>query len=415
MYEKLGIANETEELVNNVEKEIETILKKIDKDTEYNSIRVLNAFQKYKVSDIHFTSTTGYGYDDIGRECVENVFADVLGAEDALVRTQIVSGTHALTVALFAFLRPNDVMLSIVGKPYDTLDAVIGIEENASSLKAFGVKYEQIDLLENEFDTQKIIERVKKGGIKLIHIQRSRGYSLRETLTIEQLKDIISEIRKIDKKVIIMIDNCYCEFVERITPLEVGADIIVGSLIKNLGGGIATNGGYIAGRKDLVELAGERLTSPGQGKEVGPTNGANRMFLQGLYYAPHVVASSLKTAVLASAVLEKLGYKVSPRFDANRADIVQTIEFGNPDDMIKYCKGIQFGSAINSNCAPEPSDMPGYTSQIIMASGSFTQGSSIELSCDGPIRPPYVAFMQGGLTYEYGKIGLMRAIQEMKN
>lgn len=415
MYEKLGIANETEELVNNVEKEIETILKKIDKDTEYNSIRVLNAFQKYRVSDIHFTSTTGYGYDDIGRECVENVFADVLGAEDALVRTQIVSGTHALTVALFAFLRPNDVMLSIVGKPYDTLDAVIGIEENASSLKAFGVKYEQIDLLENEFDTQKIIERVKKGGIKLIHIQRSRGYSLRETMTIEQLKDIILEIRKIDKKVIVMIDNCYCEFVERITPLEVGADIIVGSLIKNLGGGIATNGGYIAGRKDLVELAGERLTSPGQGKEVGPTNGANRMFLQGLYYAPHVVASSLKTAVLASAVLEKLGYKVSPKFDANRADIVQTIEFGNPDDMIKYCKGIQFGSAINSNCAPEPSDMPGYTSQIIMASGSFTQGSSIELSCDGPIRPPYVAFMQGGLTYEYGKIGLMRAIQEMKN
>lgn len=415
MYEKLGIANETEELVNNVEKEIENILKKIDKDTEYNSIRVLNAFQKYRVSDIHFTSTTGYGYDDIGRECVENVFADVLGAEDSLVRTQIVSGTHALTVALFAFLRPNDVMLSVVGKPYDTLDAVIGIEENPSSLKSFGVKYEQIDLLGNEFDTEKIIERVQKGGIKLIHIQRSRGYSLRETLTIEQLKDIISEIRKIDNKVIIMIDNCYCEFVERITPLEVGADIIVGSLIKNLGGGIATNGGYIAGRKELVELAGERLTSPGQGKEVGPTNGANRMFLQGIYYAPHVVASSLKTAVLASAVLEKLGYKVSPRFDANRADIVQTIEFGNPDDMIKYCKGIQFGSAINSNCAPEPSDMPGYTSQIIMASGSFTQGSSIELSCDGPIRPPYVAFMQGGLTYEYGKIGLMRAIQEMKN
>ena len=415
MYEKLGIANETEELVNNVEKEIENILKKIDKDTEYNSIRVLNAFQKYRVSDIHFTSTTGYGYDDIGRECVENVFADVLGAEDSLVRTQIVSGTHALTVALFAFLRPNDVMLSIVGKPYDTLDAVIGIEENPSSLKSFGVKYEQIDLLGNEFDTEKIIERVQKGGIKLIHIQRSRGYSLRETLTIEQIKDIISEIRKIDNKVIIMIDNCYCEFVERITPLEVGADIIVGSLIKNLGGGIATNGGYIAGRKELVELAGERLTSPGQGKEVGPTNGANRMFLQGIYYAPHVVASSLKTAVLASAVLEKLGYKVSPRFDANRADIVQTIEFGNPDDMIKYCKGIQFGSAINSNCAPEPSDMPGYTSQIIMASGSFTQGSSIELSCDGPIRPPYVAFMQGGLTYEYGKIGLMRAIQEMKN
>ena len=415
MYEKLGISNEIENLVTNIEQKIKPVLEKIDKDAEYNSLKVLSAFQKHRVSDIHFTSTTGYGYDDIGRDCVEKVFADVLGAEDALVRTQIVSGTHALTVALFAFLRPNDTMLSIAGKPYDTLDTVIGIEENASSLKSFGVKYEQIDLVENEFDRKKIIERVSEGGIKLIHIQRSRGYALRETISIQQLKDIISEIRKVNQEAIIMIDNCYCEFVERLTPLEIGADIIVGSLIKNLGGGIATNGGYIAGKRNLVELAGERLTSPGQGKEVGPTNGANRMFLQGIYYAPHVVASSLKTAVLASAVLEHLGYKVSPKFDSDRADIVQTIEFGNSEDMIKYCKGIQFGSAINSNCAPEPADMPGYTSKIIMASGSFTQGSSIELSCDGPIRPPYVAFMQGGLTYEYGKIGVMRAVQEMKN
>ncbi len=415
MYEKLGITTEVEELINNTEKEIKPIFEKIDKTAEFNSIKVISAFQKYKLSEIHFTSTTGYGYDDIGRECVENIFADVLGAEDALVRTQIVSGTHALTVALFAFLRPNDVMLSIAGKPYDTLDKVIGIKENPSSLKSFGINYEQIDLKENNFDTEKIIERVKRGNVKLIHIQRSRGYSLRETISIEQLKNIILEIRKVNNEVIIMIDNCYCEFVERTTPLEVGADIIVGSLIKNLGGGIATNGGYIAGKKYLVELAGERLTSPGQGKEVGPTNGANKIFLQGLYMAPSVVASSLKTAILASAVLEKMGYKVSPQFNDNRSDIVQIIEFGNPEDMIRYCKGIQFGSAVNAHCAPEPSDMPGYTDKIIMASGSFTQGSSIELSCDGPIRPPFVAFLQGGLTYQYGKIGIMRAIQEIKS
>lgn len=414
MYEKMGITKEVEELINNTEKKIKPILEEIDKNAEINSLNVLSAFQKYKVSDIHFTSTTGYGYDDIGRECVENIFAEVLKAEDALVRTQIVSGTHALTVALFGILRPNDTIISIAGRPYDTLEKVIGIKENPSSLKSFGVNYEEIDLIGNEFDKEKIIERLSKNNVKLVHIQRSRGYSLREAISIQQIKEIIEEIRKVNKEVIIMIDNCYCEFVELTSPLEVGADLIVGSLIKNLGGGIATNGGYIAGRKDLVELAGERLTSPGQGKEVGPTSGANKMFLQGIYFAPNVVSSSLKTAVLASAVLEKLGYKVSPKAEDKRSDIVQTIEFGNPDDMINFCKGIQFGSAINSHCAPEPADMPGYTDKIIMASGSFTQGSSIELSCDGPIRPPYVAFLQGGLMYEYGKIGIMRAIQEMK-
>ena len=414
MYEKIGIKSETEELIKQTEKEIKPIFEQIEEIAQYNSLKIINAFQKYRLSELHFTSTTGYGYDDIGRECVENIFAEVLGGQDALVRTQIVSGTHALTIALFALLRPNDTILSIAGKPYDTLDTVIGIKENASSLKSFGVKYEQIDLKCNNFDTEKIIERVSKKNIKVIHIQRSRGYALRETISIEQLKNIIKEIRKINNEAIIMIDNCYCEFVEKDTPLEIGADIIVGSLIKNLGGGIATNGGYIVGKKDLVELAGERLTSPGQGKEVGPTNGANKMFLQGLYFAPSVVASSLKTAILASAVLEKIGYKVSPRFNSHRSDIVQTIEFGNPDDMIKYCKGIQFGSAINAHCAPEPSDMPGYSDKIIMASGSFTQGSSIELSCDGPIRPPYVAFMQGGLTYQYGKLGVLKAIQMLE-
>ena len=414
MYQELGINSEIEELVNDTESEIREQLNEVDKLSEYNSIKVIKAFQKNRVSEVHFTSTTGYGYDDIGRDCVERIFADILGGEDALVRTQIVSGTHALTIALFAFLRPNDTMLSITGKPYDTLEKVIGIEENASSLKAFGIKYEQIDLINNEFNKNAIKERVSKQDIKLIHIQRSRGYDIRESISIEQLKEIIEEIREINRDVIIMVDNCYCEFVETTTPLEIGADIIVGSLIKNLGGGIATNGGYIAGKKELIELAGERLTSPGQGKEVGPTNGANKMFLQGIYFAPKVVASSVKTAILTSAVLEKLGYKVSPKSNSKRADIVQTIEFGNSKDMINFCKGIQFGSAINSDCAPIPSDMPGYTDKIIMASGSFTQGSSIELSCDGPIRPPYIAFMQGGLTYEYGKIGLMKAIKEMQ-
>ena len=414
MYEKLGITKEVEELVNQAEQKVKPILEQLDKNAEINSINVLSAFQKYRVSDVHFTSTTGYGYDDIGRECVENIFAEVLKGEDALVRTQIVSGTHALTIALFAMLRPGDTLISIAGKPYDTLEKVIGIEDNPSSLKSFGVKYEEIDLMGNEFNTPAIVERLSKKDVKVVHIQRSRGYSLREAISIEQIKNIIEKIKKVNEQVIIMIDNCYCEFVELTSPLEVGADIIVGSLIKNLGGGIATNGGYIVGRKDLVELAGERLTSPGQGKEVGPTSGANKMFLQGIYFAPHVVASSLKTAVLASKVLEELGYMVSPKAESKRSDIVQTIQFGNPDDMINFCKGIQFGSAINSDCAPEPADMPGYTDKIIMASGSFTQGSSIELSCDGPIRPPYVAFLQGGLTYEYGKIGIMRAIQEMK-
>lgn len=414
MYEKLGITKEVEELVNKAEQKVKPILEQLDKNAEINSINVLSAFQKYRVSDVHFTSTTGYGYDDIGRECVEKIFAEVLKGEDALVRTQIVSGTHALTIALFAMLRPGDTLISIAGKPYDTLEKVIGIEDNPSSLKSFGVKYEEIDLMGNEFNTPAIVERLSKNDVKVVHIQRSRGYSLREAISIEQIKNIIEKIKKVNEEVIIMIDNCYCEFVELTSPLEVGADIIVGSLIKNLGGGIATNGGYIVGRKDLVELAGERLTSPGQGKEVGPTSGANKMFLQGIYFAPHVVASSLKTAVLASKVLEELGYMVSPKAESKRSDIVQTIQFGNPDDMINFCKGIQFGSAINSDCAPEPADMPGYTDKIIMASGSFTQGSSIELSCDGPIRPPYVAFLQGGLTYEYGKIGIMRAIQEMK-
>ena len=412
---KWGIKEEMIQLSKKAEKEVQEVYKEIEEVCEYNSLKVLKAFQDNNISDMHFGSTTGYGYGDVGRDTIEKVFAQVLGAEDSLVRGQFISGTHALTVALFAFLRPGDTLLSICGKPYDTLDSVIGIKENPSSLKSFGVKYEQIDLIENQFDVEKIKERVAKGNVKLIEIQRSRGYSLRKSITIEQVEEIIKAIKQINQDVIIMIDNCYCEFVGKKEPTEVGADIIVGSLIKNLGGGIAPNGAYLAGRADLIELAAQRLTSPGQGKEVGPTLGMNKLILQGLFLAPSVVASSLKTAVLASKMLEELGYQVEPSYHDKRADIVQTIQFGNQQDLIKFCQGIQMGSPVDSHSIPEPWDMPGYTDSVIMAAGAFTQGSSIELSCDAPIRPPYVAFLQGGLTYEYGKLGIIKAINNIKS
>ena len=371
------------------------------------------ACQKYNLSDMHFGTTTGYGYGDIGRDTIEKIFAEVLGAEDSLVRNQFISGTHALTVALFAMLRPGDTMLSINGKPYDTLDEVIGLVENKSSLKSYGVKYEQIDLIGNEFDTSKIVERAKQGNIKLICMQRSRGYSLRNSLSLENIKNIVREIRNVNKEAIIMMDNCYGEFVDTVEPLQMGVDLMVGSLIKNLGGGIAPNGAYIAGKKELVELAAERLTVPGQGKEVGPSLGANKQIIQGLFFAPQVVANALKTAVFASRMLEKLGYTVSPRYNEKRTDIVQLINFEDKNKLIKFCQGIQMGSPVDSNSIPEPWDMPGYTDQVIMAAGTFVQGSSIELSCDAPIRPPYTAFLQGGLTYEYGKAGVMKAISRL--
>ncbi|MEF2931548.1 MAG: methionine gamma-lyase family protein [Clostridia bacterium] len=402
--------NKIIELVDKCEKDVEKEFKKAEKICEYNSNKVLKAFQDNGVSEVDFGSTTGYGYGDIGREKIEKVFAQVLGAEDCLVRTQFISGTHALTVALFAFLRPGDTMLSINGKPYDTLDEVIGITENKSSLKSFGVNYEQIELVDNDFDYEKIQERLQKSKVKLIEIQRSKGYAIRESITLDKVERVIKAIRKIDKEVIIMIDNCYCEFVGTREPLEVGADVIVGSLIKNLGGGMAPNGAYIAGRKDLVELAAERLTVPGEGREVGPTLGINRQFLLGLFLAPSVVKASIKTAILTSKVLEELGYEVMPKYNDQRADIVQTIKFCDREKLILYCQGIQKGSPIDSNVLAEPSDMPGYDDQVIMASGSFTQGSSIELSCDAPLREPYVAFQQGALTYEYGKLGLVQAL-----
>ena len=414
MYKEFGISDKLTDLANAVEQELKPIFDKINKTCEYNSLKVLKAFQDNNISEMHFNQTTGYGYGDIGRDTCEKVFAEVLGAEDSLVRGQFISGTHALTVALFAFLRPGDTLLSITGKPYDTLDEVIGIVDNPSSLKSYGINFEKIELINNDFDYEKIEERLKKNKVKLIEIQRSKGYSTRKSITLDKLEKVIKHIRKFDKDIIIMIDNCYCEFVNEKEPLEIGADVIVGSLIKNLGGGIAPNGAYIAGRKNLVNLAAERLTAPGEGKEVGPSLGITKSILQGLFMAPSVVASSLKTAVFASRMLEKLGYEVEPKFNEPRADIVQNIIFNDKDKLIKYCQGIQMGSPIDSSSIPEPWDMPGYTDQVIMAAGAFTQGSSIELSCDGPIRAPYIAFMQGGLTFEYGKLGVLKAIENME-
>ena len=403
------------EYIHKQEEELKEIYHDVDLLCEKNSLKVLKAFQKNHLSESHFNSTTGYGYNDIGRDVIEKIYADIFKCEDALVRSQFISGSHALTVCLFALLRPNDTLLSITGLPYDTLHEVIGIKDNKSSLKSFGVQYEQIDLIDHDFDYKKIEETLKNKKIKVIEIQRSKGYSTRKSITIESLKKVISFIKEISPDTIIMVDNCYCEFVSKEEPTEVGADIVVGSLIKNLGGGIAPNGAYIVGKKDLVELAGERLTVPGEGKEVGPTLGINKQFLQGLFFAPSVVASALKTSILTSKVLSSLNYDVEPLFDEKRADIVLNIIFKNPDDLIKYCVGIQKGSPVDSFAIPMPWDMPGYDDQVIMAAGAFTQGSSIELSCDGPIRPPYIAYQQGGLTYEYGKLGLMKAIEELTN
>lgn len=397
--------NECEELVYSEHK-------KIDEISFYNSQKVLTAFHNNNINETHFNSTTGYGYDDIGRDAIERVYAEIFKCEDALVRGQIISGTHALTVTLAAMTRPGDILLSISGKPYDTLDKVIGITPCDSSLASYGVKYMQVDLIDNDFDKEKIKEVLENNKIKLITIQRSKGYSTRKSITIEALEEIISFIRTIDQEVIIMIDNCYCEFVSSKEPTEVGADLAVGSLIKNLGGGIAHNGGYICGRADLIKLCADRLNVPGQDKEVGPSGDNNRLFLQGLYLAPSTVAASLKTAILTACVMEKLGYQVEPKYNDQRADIVQNIIFNDPKKLCKLCEIIQASSAINANTLPIPSDMPGYEDQIIMASGSFIQGSSIEISCDGPLRPPYIAYMQGSITYDYGKIAIMNIIKE---
>lgn len=400
--------------IKKIEEELSEEFKKIEEIEYLNSQKVIEAFWQEKVSTQHFVETTGYGYGDLGRDTLEKIYARIFKSEDALVRTQFISGTHAISTALFALLRPHDTLLTITSKPYDTLLSVIGLDSNPSSLKSYLINYEQIDLVNNDFDIIKIQERLKKGNIKVIHIQRSKGYSTRESLSITKVENVIKKIREIDNSVIIMVDNCYCEFVSNKEPIEIGADICIGSLIKNLGGGISPNGGYIVGRKDLILLCSERLNVAGEAKEVGPSLGANKQFYQGLYMAPSVVASSLKTSLLAAYILEKMGYIVSPKWNEERVDIVRSITFNDKDTLIKFIQGIQMGSAIDSNVLPIPYRMPGYNDDIIMASGSFTQGSSIELSCDGPIKEPFVAYLQGGLTYQYGKIGVLKAIENIK-
>lgn len=407
-----------EEILNlskRVEKELKPIFENIEKISEINSEKVLDAFQNCNLSDMHFNTSTGYGICEPGRDKVEEIYAKVFKTEDALVRVQLISGTHALAITLSGLLRPGDTMLSITGAPYDTLQTVIGIskEESKSSLKTYGIKYEQIELLENDFDIEAIRARLSRQDVKLVEIQRSRGYSTRKSLSIEKIERAIKAIREVNKKVIIMVDNCYGEFVEEKEPTEVGADIAVGSLMKNLGAGIATSGAYIVGRADLIELCAERLTAPGIGKEIGPSLNQNSLILKGLFFAPSVVASAVKTMIFASKMLEELGFDVEPKYDELRTDIVQTIKLGSEEKLIKFCQGIQKASPIDSNVIPEPSDMAGYDNKIIMAAGTFTQGSTIELSCDGPIREPFIAYMQGGLTYEYGKIGILRAITDM--
>ncbi len=400
--------------IKNIEQKLEEEFKKIDEIEYINSKKVMASFYECNVTEACFNSTTGYGYGDLGRDILEKIYAHIFKSEDALVRTQLISGTHALSTALFGMLRPGDTLLSITGRPYDTLASVIGINDNPSSLKAFNINYDEIDLVNDNFDIPKILDYLKNNQVKVIEIQRSRGYSTRKSISIKKLEEVIKEIRALDSDVIIMVDNCYCEFVSTKEPIEVGADIAVGSLIKNLGGGIASNGGYIVGRKDLIHLCSERLNVAGEAKEVGPSLGANKSLYLGLFIAPSVVASSLKTGVLASFLLEEMGYSVSPKWNETRADIVTAITFNDKDTLIKFVEGIQSGSAIDAKSVPIASPMPGYGDDIIMASGSFTQGSSIELSCDGPIRSPYIAYLQGGLTYSYGKYGVLKAIENIK-
>lgn len=399
--------------IKSAENKLINVFNNIDDVCFYNSQKVIKAFWQANISETDFNSTTGYGYGDVGRDKIEKVYSDIFETEAALVRNQFISGTHALSTAFFALLRPGDLLLSITGKSYDTLDSIIGFNDNQSSLKSFGIRYDQIDLKNNCFDYEAISKYLKLNKVKVIEIQRSIGYSTRSSIGIEDIDEVIRLVKGIDKDIIVMVDNCYCEFVGKLEPTQVGADICVGSLIKNLGGGIASNGAYIVGKKDLINLCSERLNVAGEASDVGPSLGANKMFLQGLYMAPSVVANALKTSVLAAYLLEKMGYSVNPRWNDERNDIVLAIKFNDKEKLIKFVEGIQSGSAIDANVLPVASSMPGYDDEIIMASGSFTQGSSIEISCDGPLRKPYIAYLQGGLTYEYGKIALIKALEKI--
>ena len=411
------VMNVINELVSKVDEKIldEKLFSEIDEIEAYYSKKVLDAFKKYRVSETDFHGTTGYGYNDTGRDKIDSIFAYVLDSEKALVRSQFISGTHALTVTFFGLLRPGDTLLSISGLPYDTLHEVIGIKNNPSSLKSFGINFDYIDLVNNDFDYEKIESYLKSNKVKVIEIQRSRGYSSRDAINLDKIKKVVKLIKEIDSNIIIMVDNCYCEMTSTLNPTsgEIGCDIMVGSLIKNLGGGIAPNGAYVAGRGELVDLVAERLTVPGQGAEVGPSMDMNKKILQGLYMAPSTVAASVKTNIFASYLLNELGFNTNPKYNEEHVDIVLAITFNDPDKLINFVQGIQEYSAIDNYVKPIPSDMPGYSDKIIMASGSFTSGSSIEISCDGPIRPPFTCYMQGSLTYQYGKVAVINAIRKI--
>lgn len=413
MKQEFGINQNILELAEKAEQKCKNVFARVDEIAFYNEHKMLNAFSACNVSEAHLNGSTGYGYGDRGREVLDEVFAMMVGAEDALVRHNFVSGTHALSVCLFGVLRMGDTMVSITGKPYDTMEEVIGIRgEGNGSLKDFGANYKQVDLLE---DGTPDINEIKNTvvGAKVAYIQRSRGYSLRESLTVAQIGELAAACKEVNPNIIVIVDNCYGEFVEKQEPTQVGADLIVGSLIKNPGGGIAQTGGYIAGRKDLVELCSYRLTCVGMGREVGCTLDQNRNMFMGLFFAPSVVANAIKTSIFALCMFDMMGYKVYPAYDAYRTDIIAAIELKTPENLIAFCQGIQKGSPIDSFVSPEPWAMPGYESEVIMAAGAFTMGASIELSADAPLREPYAVWLQGGLTYHTGKIGVMLAIQSM--
>ena len=414
--DNFGISDKTLKLVSEAEESIKEQFKHIENICEINQLRVMKAFADNRVSDSHFVATTGYGYDDLGRDTLDRVYADIMGAEDALVRHNFISGTHTISTALFAVLRPNDILVSITGKPYDTLEEVIGIQGEAGngSLKDFGVKYVQIDLKHDGTpDLEQIKFTLTHMNVKAVTIQRSKGYGWRPTYSAKDIGALIEFVKEISPETICIVDNCYGEFVETEEPTAYGADLIAGSLIKNPGGGLAPTGGYIAGKQKYVELCAYCLTSVGIGKEAGASLGFNRQMYQGLFMAPHVVSQALKAAVLCSAVFEKLGFEVDPKPNEIRHDIIQSIKFGDPDKVTAFCQGIQKGAPVDSFVTPEPWDMPGYSSQVIMAAGAFVQGASIELSADAPIKPPYIAYMQGGLTYESAKLGIMVAADKM--
>lgn len=413
IYKTAGISEEVYKFSNEILDSLKERFEKIDKVAEYNQIKVINAMQKNRVSEMHFNGSSGYGYNDDGRDNLEAVYASVFNTEDALVRPNLVCGTHALTIALAGNLRPGDELLSISGKPYDTLEEVIGIRESKGSLAEYGITYRQVELLENgTFDLDKIKEAINE-KTKVVAIQRSKGYQTRKTLSVAEIARAINFVKGIDKKLIVMVDNCYGEFVETVEPSDFGADMIVGSLIKNPGGGLAPIGGYIAGTKECIENCAYRLTTPGLGKEVGASLNINKSLYQGLFMAPTVTASALKGAIFAANVYEKLGFKVVPNATESRHDIIQAVEFGIPEGVIEFCKGIQAAAPVDSYVEPEPWAMPGYDSDVIMAAGAFVSGSSIELSADGPIKPPYAVYFQGGLTFPHAKYGIMMSLQKL--